>query len=218
MKIQSLFISDLHLGSKNNNAIKALKVLRSYKYEKLFLLGDIVDIKAMSQNFKWESAENDVWEFIDKYSEKHPVIYCTGNHERGFFGDVQRINNMEFFRGYEYKDMYLCHGDIFDHNLESNKWPRKLIDVAYNSLSEFNLKIVSQLKKAIRRSPHYLKNFRENAIELAGKYGKKKIVCGHTHQQEHCIINNIDYYNLGDFKEDSSYMIETLEDELILKE
>ncbi|MEN6291540.1 MAG: UDP-2,3-diacylglucosamine diphosphatase [Methanobacterium sp.] len=215
-KIESLFISDLHLGARSNNAMKALKVLREYEYKNLFLLGDIIDIKALSHNWKWESAENDVWNFIEKFAEKKEVVYCVGNHERGFF-DKANIKNFLFFDGYVYKDMLLCHGHKFDENLESNHWPRALINVAYDSCSSFNAKMVSQIKKLIRRTPGYLKNFRKNAVEEAKKFGFKKVVCGHTHQQEHCVIENIEYINIGDFKEDATYAIETIDGNIILE-
>jgi len=40
MKIDALFISDVHLGSKDSNANDLLFVLKEYQPEHLFLVGD----------------------------------------------------------------------------------------------------------------------------------------------------------------------------------
>ena len=43
MKIDALFISDVHLGSKGCDAESLLKILKKYKPKQLFLVGDIID-------------------------------------------------------------------------------------------------------------------------------------------------------------------------------
>ena len=42
MKIDAMFISDVHLGSKGCNADKLLEVLKDYKPKQLFLVDDII--------------------------------------------------------------------------------------------------------------------------------------------------------------------------------
>jgi len=220
MKIKSLFISDLHLGCKKNRSKDALNVLTNYEYENLFLLGDIIDIKALSHEWLWDDTENKIWETIIKKAENFRTIMIPGNHERGFFDNISTFENMLVCGGYPYRSkekiIYLTHGHEFDENLESNHWPRSLINVAYNGVSEFNLKICSQLKKLIRKTPGYLDSFKANAIDYAKQRGYNSIMCGHTHQQEF-VDGDIEYYNTGDFREDATFITEDFEGNLNLR-
>lgn len=214
-KITSLFISDLHLGCKKNKNYKALEILNKYSYENLFLLGDIIDIKALVHEWNWSEIDTKIWEYILKLPKLTNIVYTTGNHERGFFDNCS-VRNIHFCSGHVYKGIFLTHGHQFDEGLESDTWPRSLINIAYNNVSEFNLKIASQLKKIIRRTPNYLGQFKKNAVETAKKFGHSAIMCGHTHQASIETIDDITYYNCGDFREDSTYIIEDLNGNLTL--
>jgi len=217
MKIKSLFMSDLHLGCKKNNRKKALKVLNKYEFDNLFLLGDIVDIKALTESWEWGGEEDEVWNTIVDIALEKNVVYTTGNHCRGFFDNANPINKMQFVKGYVWGDSYLTHGDYFD-TFEHNIWPKELIAIAYSSVSNFNLKIASQVKKMARRMPGYLDHFEKTATAWAQKNGYKSIVLGHTHQQSVKMVNNVMYYNVGDFREDATYMVEHLDGEYEMKE
>ena len=216
-RIKSLFMSDLHLGCKNNNRKKALKVLKKYEFENLFLLGDIIDIKALTESWFWGVEEDDIWNFIIELSLTKNIIYTPGNHCRGFFDNAYPINKIQFTKGYVYGDSYLTHGDYFD-TFEHNIWPKELIAIAYSSVSNFNLKIASQVKRIARRMPGYLGHFEKTATAWARQHGYKSIVLGHSHQQSVKLINNVNYYNIGDFKEGATYMIETLDGIFEMKE
>lgn len=210
-------MSDLHLGCKKNNIAKALKVLNKYEFENLFLLGDIIDIKALTENWQWGQDEDEVWNTITDIATEKQVVLTQGNHERGFFDNAYPINKIQFTKGYVYGHSYLTHGDYFD-TFEENIWPKELIAIAYNSVSSFNLKIASQVKKIARRMPGYLGHFEKTATLWARSHGYRNIVLGHTHQQSVKLVNNVNYYNIGDFKEDATYMIETLDGEFEMKE
>ena len=49
-KVRSLFLSDIHLGSRACRAAELLDFLKGYEASNIFLLGDIVDFWAMSRN------------------------------------------------------------------------------------------------------------------------------------------------------------------------
>jgi UDP-2,3-diacylglucosamine pyrophosphatase LpxH len=219
MKVKSLFISDLHLGCKKNRAKDALKVLGRIEYDNLFLLGDIVDIKALSHEWNWSLDEQDVYSTITEKAKTCHVVWTIGNHERTFFDHLNNFERILICSGYPYssgkRNFYLTHGHQFDHNLESSHWPRSLINAAYNGTSEFNLKICSQLKKLIRRTPGYLNAFKTSAINFALEHGYTDIMCGHTHQQE-LFMDKVNYYNVGDFREDATWITENFDGEFNL--
>ena len=42
-KIRTLFISDVHLGTKKCQAEKLLEVFKKYEFEQLIIVGDFID-------------------------------------------------------------------------------------------------------------------------------------------------------------------------------
>ena len=51
LKYRSIFISDLHLGTKGCQASKILEFFKNSRSENLYLVGDIVDVWAMQKIF-----------------------------------------------------------------------------------------------------------------------------------------------------------------------
>ena len=60
LKYKSIFISDLHLGTKGCQANKILEFFKNSRSENLYLVGDIIDIWAMQKSFFWPQEHNDV--------------------------------------------------------------------------------------------------------------------------------------------------------------
>lgn len=58
-QVRSIFLSDIHLGTKACQADQLLDFLKAYTSEHLFLLGDIVDLWAMSRGgVHWTPEQN----------------------------------------------------------------------------------------------------------------------------------------------------------------
>jgi hypothetical protein len=49
MKVRSIFLSDVHLGTRGCQAERLLEFLREHEAQYLYLVGDIVDFWAMSR-------------------------------------------------------------------------------------------------------------------------------------------------------------------------
>jgi glycosyltransferase involved in cell wall biosynthesis len=60
MHVRSIFISDVHLGTRGCQAERLLDFLRDYESENLFLIGDIIDFWAMNRGIHWTPAQNTV--------------------------------------------------------------------------------------------------------------------------------------------------------------
>jgi len=80
------WISDVHLGTRGSQAAQLLSFLKGNEFEKLYLVGDSLDIWALRRGIFWPQAHNDV---IQKILRKGrigtPFIYIAGNHEhRGY--------------------------------------------------------------------------------------------------------------------------------------
>lgn len=51
MKIRTLFISDVHLGTKKSNPSKLLEVFRKYEFDNLIIVGDFIDLTSLKRKF-----------------------------------------------------------------------------------------------------------------------------------------------------------------------
>ena len=53
MRVQSLFVSDVHLGCRFSRAGELFDFLGRFEPENLFLVGDIIDGWKLRRNFAW---------------------------------------------------------------------------------------------------------------------------------------------------------------------
>jgi len=92
-KVRSLFLSDIHLGTRACRADGLLAFLKSYDADYIFLLGDIVDFWAMSRGIHWPSAHSTVVQKILKRARHGVKVFLIpGNHDevlREHIGDFE---------------------------------------------------------------------------------------------------------------------------------
>ena len=82
---RSIFISDLHLGTKNCKAEYLLDFLRSTESEYLYLVGDIFDLWEMKKSVYWTASQNEIIrEIFHKAENGTQVVYIPGNHDAWF--------------------------------------------------------------------------------------------------------------------------------------
>jgi len=74
MKVKALFLSDIHLGSKGSNSKFALEVLKKYKPEKLFLVGDIIDGWLLKKRIYWTQDNINLLRKILSYSKSDTLL------------------------------------------------------------------------------------------------------------------------------------------------
>ena len=89
-KVRSIFLSDIHLGTRACQADRLLGFMRSYAAENVFLIGDIVDFWSMSRSICWTPAQNTVVQkLLRRARHGERVVFIPGNHDealRGYFG------------------------------------------------------------------------------------------------------------------------------------
>ena len=59
-KIKTLFISDVHLGTRKSQANKLLDVLKEYEFDNLIIIGDFIDLTALKKKFYWNEDHSTV--------------------------------------------------------------------------------------------------------------------------------------------------------------
>src|SRR3954447_25230945 len=98
--VRTAWISDVHLGKRTSNAEALLQFLRDYECEKLYIVGDLIDIWSLRRGHYWPQAHNDVIQKILRKARKGTrVIYIPGNHDElvtsfcGSYGNIDIKEN-----------------------------------------------------------------------------------------------------------------------------
>ena len=81
---KTIFLSDIHLGSRACQADLLLDFLKYNDGEKIYLVGDIVDGWRLKSSWYWPQSHNDVVQKILRKARKGTeIIYVPGNHDEG---------------------------------------------------------------------------------------------------------------------------------------
>lgn len=221
--MRTLFISDIHLGCIHANKKEVLKVLKKEKFDKLVLVGDIIDFWQLSKGSKWQNIDAKVLSEIIKISFSKPVIYCCGNHD----DIMERINlkmkNVVICKEYEYnvggKKYLVTHGDIFDYTYT---WIEKLGDFGYYHILSIdaiirkvlrvfkarNWSLAIALRQNLKSAITFLSKFESYLIKSCKARKYDGVICGHVHVPANRIVDGIHYLNCGDWFTHNSYIIE----------
>ena len=156
MKYKSIFISDIHLGTRFSKAKVLLNFLKHNESDQLILVGDIIDGWAIKRKLIWLQEHSDVIQKILKKAKKGTkVTFITGNHDeflRPFvpllLGDSVSIANELEYVAINKKKYYITHGDFFDSITMTKKWLAILGDYGYDLLLHLNV-VLNFLRKRI---------------------------------------------------------------------
>ena len=79
---RTLFISDVHLGTRTARADVLLDFLRNNDAETIYLVGDIVDFWRIRRGAIWPQSHNDVLQKLFRKVRKGTrVVSVPGNHD-----------------------------------------------------------------------------------------------------------------------------------------
>ena len=133
MKVEALFISDVHIGSKGCNAKEVLETLKQYEPEYLFIVGDFIDGWLLKRRHYWTQDYTNLIRKILSYSKKGTkVVYITGNHDEFLrhYVPIMFDANITIVDEYQWNDYYLVHGDLYD-GIVSMRWLGMLGSIGY---------------------------------------------------------------------------------------
>lgn len=217
-KVEALFISDVHLGSKGSNADDLLKMLKEYEPEYLFIVGDFIDGWLLKKRHYWTQDFTNVIRKILSYSKNGTkVVYVTGNHDDFLrhYTPISFSENIQIVDEFIWNSYYIVHGDQFD-GIVKMKWlgvlgswgyeaaiwiDRILKRLGYKrSLSKF-------LKKNVKDAIKFVTDFEKQAAYQAKIRNCHGVIVGHIHTPVDIHINDIHYLNCGDWIENNSYII-----------
>lgn len=228
MVYRSVFISDVHLGTRWSKAEELASFLSSIRCEKLYLVGDIIDGWKLRNNPRWPQSHNRVIRKILKMAKRSEVFYITGNHDE--FVDE--------FEGYDFGGIRICkktshitadnrrfmviHGDEFDVVVKYRKWLAFLGDTAYTFALYLNdiltwirsrlglpyWSLSQYLKHRVKDAVAFVGDFEETLLAETRKGNHHGVICGHIHRPTIRNIEDTVYCNSGDWVESCSALVE----------
>jgi UDP-2,3-diacylglucosamine pyrophosphatase LpxH len=228
-RYRSVFISDVHLGTRGCQADLLLDFIRHVECDTLYLVGDIVDGWKMKSGWYWPQSHNDVVQKILRLARKGvSVIYVPGNHDeviRDFcgvhFGGVVVVRDA-IHETADGRRFLVMHGDEFDAVVQNAKWLALLGDWAYRALLASNTLInrVRRMlgfgywsfsafaKTRVKKALQFIENFEQAVAEEARRRGVDGVICGHIHKAESRMIGDVAYLNDGDWVESCTALVE----------
>jgi UDP-2,3-diacylglucosamine pyrophosphatase LpxH len=231
---RTIWISDVHLGTRGCQAEFLLDFLKHNEAETYYLVGDIFDGWRMKKSWYWTQAHNDVIQKLLRKTRKGSrIIYIPGNHDealRNFsstmlqFGGIS-LQDEAIHQTADGRRLLVIHGDSFDGVVKYAKWLALLGDWAYTAMLGANIvfnRVRRRLGYGYWSLSAYLKAKVKNAVEFVGDYeraiadearrrGVDGIVCGHIHKPEMREIDGTLYCNCGDWVESCSALVENLD-------
>ncbi|WP_068076323.1 UDP-2,3-diacylglucosamine diphosphatase [Novosphingobium lentum] len=228
-KYRTVFISDIHLGTRGCNAALLLDFLQSIECDTLFLVGDIVDGWRLRKGWFWPDAHNEVVRRILKMAHRGTrVVLVAGNHDEMLrpyagmgFGGVE-LALEAIHETADGRRLLVTHGDGFDGVVLYARWLAFLGDKAYELLLRANVvfnavrrrfklpywSLSSYMKKRVKNAVQFVCDFEEAVAHAARDRGVDGVVCGHIHCAEIREIGNVTYYNDGDWVESCTALVE----------
>jgi UDP-2,3-diacylglucosamine pyrophosphatase LpxH len=232
--VRSIFLSDIHLGTKACQAHHLLDFLKSYTSEHVFLLGDIVDLWSMSRGaVHWSEAQNTfVQKMLRRARHGEKVIFIPGNHDEALreyvgaiFGNIL-VEHEHIHTAADGRRYLLLHGDEFDQVTRHHRWIAVLGDKAYDLLVSLNhylswlrrtLKrpgywsLAGYAKRKVKTAVSFIFNFEDAVIHHAREKGVDGAICGHIHWPMMKIIGGMQYLNCGDWVDSCTAIVEHLD-------
>lgn len=228
-KHRTLWISDVHLGTKDCKAELLNDFLKKNKAEKIYLVGDIIDGWNMKKGIFWKRDFNRVLRRLLTLSKKGTQIdYITGNHDeflRRFannsFDNIHVLNRAAHTTA-DGRTLLVIHGDQFDGLARCHQWLKFFGDKGNASLMCLNRgfnklrakhgygywSLAGYIKNHLPRAKTYIQDYEEGVAHVAAKQGFDGVVCGHIHHPANKRIKGVDYYNTGDWVDSCTALAE----------
>jgi UDP-2,3-diacylglucosamine pyrophosphatase LpxH len=228
-KFRTLFLSDIHLGSKAAKTEYLLDFLKYHEAETIYLVGDIVDGWRLRRSWHWPQSHNDVVQKLLRKARKGAsIIYIAGNHDeflRSFqgvhFGGIV-VADRVMHKTADGREFLVIHGDQFDVIVHNVRWLAYLGDRAYDFAIIVN-RIVggvrrlfgmpywsfsSWAKVKVKKAVKFISHFQNIVSEEARRSEVDGVICGHIHHAAMEHMNGIEYINTGDWVESCTAVVE----------
>jgi len=229
-RLRSAFISDVHLGSAHCHAQELADFLARLKVDRLYLVGDIVDLWWMSaKRMAWGHSQNHVVEALHRLrAAGTELVYVPGNHDRPirrFCGLVlprMSVRRRLIHTTADGRRLLVVHGDDYDSVTQFGGFHDQLGDWLYERILTGNRlsnglrrrlglrywSLADFLKRQSGAAERYIGRFIDSGLADARRRGLDGIVCGHIHRPALFERDGIIYANDGDWVESLTALVE----------
>jgi UDP-2,3-diacylglucosamine pyrophosphatase LpxH len=226
---RSVWISDVHLGTKHAQVGKLLDFLRDCECRYLYIVGDFIDGWQLQSKWYWEDSYNVLIQKLLRKSRKHThVIYITGNHDEFVdqfasvrFGSVT-FAHQAIHAGADGRKYLVIHGHQCDGIAHFNRLLDRIGTRLYDWILDFNLhcnrvrrllgfgywSVAAYLKYKAKSAVKYVSDYEESLAQMARKQDADGVICGHIHRAEIRDIQGVRYLNCGDWVESCTALVE----------
>ena len=228
-RFRTIWLSDIHLGTRDCKAEFLLDFLKYTESEKLYLVGDIVDGWRLKRGWHWPEAHSTFIQKILRKSRKGTeVIFIPGNHDEFlraytgmvFGGITLKLNDKHITA--DGRSLFILHGDEFDGVMRYARWLAYVGDRAYYVALRLNhyinllrmrlgkpyWSLSAYLKHKVKNAVQLISQFEHDISDIARKEGCDGVVCGHIHHAEMKQFGDVTYYNDGDWVESCTALVE----------
>jgi UDP-2,3-diacylglucosamine pyrophosphatase LpxH len=227
---RTIWISDVHLGTRACKAGALLDFLRHHMAETLYLVGDIVDGWNWGPSWYWSVAQQELVDEIERWRRSGAnIVFLPGNHDEFKVGLVEELlgpmtcTASLIHRTSSDAKMLVIHGHQFDGSLNLNRLLPKIGANAYARAQRIHdwyhrhpedgrdegRSLSDYFRDSARRAVEFFTDFRDRAVLAAARDHKADgVICGHIHRSDHRLIGSILYVNDGDWVQNRTAVVE----------
>ncbi|MBK1659675.1 UDP-2,3-diacylglucosamine diphosphatase [Paracraurococcus ruber] len=226
---RTIFLSDVHLGTRGCRADFLLDFLRRTECERLYLVGDIIDGWRLRKSWYWTEEFDEVLRHILGLAQRGvEVTYIPGNHDEMFRAWLGlEVAGVKLVRdavhvGADGRRYLIMHGDEFDGVIRYARFLAHLGDWAYDWALTVNRvfnaarrrlgypywSLSQWLKRQVKEAVKAIDRFEVALATEAKRRGLDGVVCGHIHHAEMRTVQGVQYMNDGDWVESCTALVE----------
>jgi UDP-2,3-diacylglucosamine pyrophosphatase LpxH len=240
-RFRSIWISDLHLGTRHQQNERLLDFLETTESTYLYLVGDILDLLQAQKKWHWPPVNDRIVQTVlAKAALGTTVFYLPGNHDhllRQFNGRTVcgvHIRDSLVHETVDNRRYLVVHGDRFDPVVRHLPWLAGLGSLVYEGLLAAGSRdrAHAPIPAAKRARPSFSARMKQLAKVVVNRLGRfdqavtravtdhraEGIICGHIHRAAVCEMNGFLYTNAGDWVESCTALVENSAGQLGLVE
>jgi UDP-2,3-diacylglucosamine pyrophosphatase LpxH len=229
MHYRTIFISDVHLGTRGCSDLELLDFLKNNDADKIYIIGDFIDGWSLFNKVYWPQPHNDIIQKLFRKSRKGTIIeYIPGNHDeflRPYVGN--NMGNIHILMESTHvtvdgRKLLIVHGDKFDGVILKCKWlahlGSRLYDFSIDANRIFNFvrrqfgyeywSLSAYLKHKVKDAVSFINKYENTVAKYCKERGYDGVVCGHIHSGEIKYIDDVLYMNTSDWVESRGCIVE----------
>jgi UDP-2,3-diacylglucosamine pyrophosphatase LpxH len=228
-RYRSIWISDVHLGTKHCQSDALLEFLKQTESDHLYLVGDFIDGWELKNTWFWTNANNTlIQKLLRKNRKETQITYITGNHDEFVeefigvqFGSV-KLATEAIHETADGRRLLVIHGHQFDGLTHFNRLLERIGSRLYQWILDINLwlnrvrrrmgfgywSLASYLKFKAKSAVKFVSDYEHAMVRMAHMRSVEGIICGHIHRPEIKQIDGVQYLNCGDWVENCTALVE----------